>query len=519
MTIDVFFTSAHVDHIAVVGNVRRRFDEEKLAELAASIREHGIIEPLILRRAPERDDGRFELVAGERRLRAARMAGLEMVPARLMEISREQAAKLQLLENLQREDLDPIEEAEGLRRLLNEHGYTQEALARELGMSQPHIANRLALLRLPDEVREKVSRGAIPATAGRELLRLEKLGAKAVKDAAEEMEKRGASTREAARMIDNLIMREGKPLRRRGYPQCEFDPSPCQGCPKMTRAREYDGATRSWCLDASCWNKKQREAEAERQRRVSEQVKGQDEVDLSALNYDSYEAFYNPEFAECGACEHRKTGFRRQARDEKIVICLNPACFRKLKAARGRQKLKDHQAALEEEARAFEAAALQVVKDYDLAGVCSLPRRPLLYLAGLVLAQVNHYYDRIPAGRWGERFGLSPMGPQEGVDRGWPARLQELDKLDDAQLWTIILGWPAVAQGKTGIVRWLFEIGGEEQTAKPVRHCRVCGCTDDDCRQCVERTGAPCHWAEEDLCSACREDAEAFGEGGVAESA
>jgi ParB family chromosome partitioning protein len=136
------------------GQPRQHFDGEKLEELAQSLREHGLIEPLVVRRRPGTDT--FELIAGERRWRAAQKAGLRELLVVVRDVSAKDAYELALIENVQREDLDPIEFAEALDRLLKEHGHTQETLATRLGKDRSTIANALRLLRLPPTVREKV---------------------------------------------------------------------------------------------------------------------------------------------------------------------------------------------------------------------------------------------------------------------------------------------------------------------------------------------------------------------------
>lgn len=143
-------------------NPRTEFDEVKLAELAESIKTHGILEPLLVRPI---DDGRphkYELVVGERRLRAAKLAIVVEVPVRVANLTEREADEIRIVENLQREDLSAIEEARAFRGMLERHGYTQEALAQKLGVSQPHIANRLRLLKLPKAWQERVISGEIP---------------------------------------------------------------------------------------------------------------------------------------------------------------------------------------------------------------------------------------------------------------------------------------------------------------------------------------------------------------------
>lgn len=149
---------------------RQRFDEARLEELAASIRAHGILSPVILR---EGRDG-YELVAGERRVRAARLAGLATIPAVIREASSARALELALVENIQREDLNPVEEAEAYRRLMDEFGLTQEEMARRVGRDRTSIANALRLLRLPRKVRQDLQVGTLTEGHARALLGLEK---------------------------------------------------------------------------------------------------------------------------------------------------------------------------------------------------------------------------------------------------------------------------------------------------------------------------------------------------------
>jgi ParB family chromosome partitioning protein len=145
---------------------RRRFAPEPLAELAESIRAHGLLQPVVVRRVA----GAFELIAGERRLRAARMAGLAEIPAVVHDGDERDRMELALIENLQREDLSPLEEAEAYRRLLDEHGLTQDDLARRVGKSRPAIANALRLLGLPEEVKARLRSGEISAGHARAIL-------------------------------------------------------------------------------------------------------------------------------------------------------------------------------------------------------------------------------------------------------------------------------------------------------------------------------------------------------------
>ena len=146
---------------------RKHFDEASLAELADSIREHGIIQPLTVRKLAS---GYYQIIAGERRWRAARLAGLQEVPVIVMEADDRKAAELAMIENLQREDLNPIEEANGYKVLMSEYGLTQEEVAQRVGKSRPAVANALRLLTLPDPVHLLLEEGKLSAGHARAIL-------------------------------------------------------------------------------------------------------------------------------------------------------------------------------------------------------------------------------------------------------------------------------------------------------------------------------------------------------------
>ena len=146
---------------------RKHFDEASLAELADSIREHGIIQPLTVRKLAS---GYYQIIAGERRWRAARLAGLQEVPVIVMEADDRKAAELAMIENLQREDLNPIEEANGYKVLMSEYGLTQEEAAQRVGKSRPAVANALRLLTLPDPVHLLLEEGKLSAGHARAIL-------------------------------------------------------------------------------------------------------------------------------------------------------------------------------------------------------------------------------------------------------------------------------------------------------------------------------------------------------------
>jgi ParB family chromosome partitioning protein len=177
---------------------RRAFDEIKLQELAMSIRNQGIIQPLVVRPKGER----FELIAGERRWRAAMKAGLSTVPVVVRQASDRDALQLALIENLQREDLNPIEEAVGYRRLQDEFTWSQEEVAEKVGKSRPAVTNALRLLSLPSEVQQEVASGNLPAGQARALLGLQSEAV--IITAYREVIARALSTRETEKLVRNL---------------------------------------------------------------------------------------------------------------------------------------------------------------------------------------------------------------------------------------------------------------------------------------------------------------------------
>ena len=151
---------------------RKIFNEEAFKSLAESIKEHGIIQPIVVRKK----DKKYEIVAGERRFRAAKLAGLKEIPAIVKEMTEQQMMEVAILENLQREDLTPIEEAEAYSSLIENLNFTQDELAKRLGKSRPHIANHIRLLQLPEDVRKLMNEGVLSMGHGRALLGLKNKG-------------------------------------------------------------------------------------------------------------------------------------------------------------------------------------------------------------------------------------------------------------------------------------------------------------------------------------------------------
>jgi ParB family chromosome partitioning protein len=204
---------------------RKQFDDAKLDELAETIRNQGIIQPLVVR---SRDKGGFELVAGERRWRAAQRAGLHQVPAVVRETSEAQAFELALVENLQREDLNPIEEAEAFQYMVAEHGHTQESLASRVGKDRSTVANALRLLKLPPAVRAMVREGRLNMGHARALLGLES------DQSIERLARQAASRGLSVRQVESLVKRERQGESRPTTPQ--VSPAPRHQVQRLEQA-------------------------------------------------------------------------------------------------------------------------------------------------------------------------------------------------------------------------------------------------------------------------------------------
>lgn len=192
---------------------RKTFDEGALQELADSISQHGVLQPLLVRPLPA---GGYQLVAGERRWRASRMAGLKEVPVVVRELSDVETMEIAIIENLQREDLNPIEEAEGLQALIERCGFTQEDVAVSVGKSRSAIANSLRLLKLPPEVREMTKKGEISAGHARALLAFDNEAM--IYEAAQSIIRNNLTVRDVerlAKMAEKEVKTPGKRSKRR----------------------------------------------------------------------------------------------------------------------------------------------------------------------------------------------------------------------------------------------------------------------------------------------------------------
>lgn len=192
---------------------RKNFDPAALTELEQSIRELGVLVPILVRALPGAGSPTYELIAGERRWRAAAAARLESIPAIVREADDRASLEVAVVENLQREDLDPLEEAMGFAHLIDEYAFTQERLAERIGKSRPSIANALRLLGLSDAIKARLRRGALSAGHARALLALDEAEREAV---AERIEREGLTVRDVERLAERRKRAAGTPGRRNG---------------------------------------------------------------------------------------------------------------------------------------------------------------------------------------------------------------------------------------------------------------------------------------------------------------
>ncbi|MCI8349267.1 MAG: ParB/RepB/Spo0J family partition protein [Firmicutes bacterium] len=195
-----------------VNQPRKTFNEESIEELALSIKEHGIIQPIVVRKNKKG----YEIVAGERRWRAAMKAELGVVPCLVRELNDEQNMLIAIIENMQREDLNPIEEAEGLKQMTDAFGMSQEQVSRSVGKSRPYITNSMRLLKLPEYIRNSISEGKLTAGHGRAIITIS--DEKARESIWKKIIEEGLSVRETEKLVSTEAKPKKKPLKRKKNP-------------------------------------------------------------------------------------------------------------------------------------------------------------------------------------------------------------------------------------------------------------------------------------------------------------
>ena len=198
---------------------RRNIDAEKLGELSESIKEHGVVQPIVVRKVKENT---YELVAGERRWRASKLAGLDKVPAIIKEYDNQQISEIALIENIQREDLNPVEEAWAYKMLIENFQLTQETLSKKVGKSRPHIANALRLLSLPKEIIIMLSAGKISPGHARALMAID--SEEEQKELARRIAGEKLSVREAEQLVSGILQAGGKQKKRTAKKEMQAEP-------------------------------------------------------------------------------------------------------------------------------------------------------------------------------------------------------------------------------------------------------------------------------------------------------
>jgi ParB family chromosome partitioning protein len=229
-----FFECAIEDVHPSQDNPRKSFDGDKLRELADTIRNQGVAQPLLVRTRTAQEGGGFTLIAGERRWRAAQLAGLKSVPVLVKDVTPQQAFELALVENLHREDLNPIEEAESYQRFVDEYGWTQEQVAERVGRDRATVANMVRLLKLPPKVRAHVASGELPMGHARALLGLSNDAAAIERAAA-----RVIAKQLSVRQTEDLVRRE-----RDGEKKPASKPDPSAGVRDLQNRLERSLGTR-----------------------------------------------------------------------------------------------------------------------------------------------------------------------------------------------------------------------------------------------------------------------------------
>ena len=390
-TIQQQYRSLPVDSILVNDNIRKTFDEEQLNELAASLKEYGVLQPLVVRPLDGEWGTDYVLVAGERRLRAAKIAGLAEVPCRVVNLTAKQAAEVQLLENLQRTDLNALEEANALQGLMEEHGYTQEALADKLGKSQSWVAGRVKLLDLPESVQRGITRGIVNPSAAEVLARYCKAAPEIIEKVVEGMKDKPIPVAKLRDEVDWRVAQKCKPLDdRSSWDKPVFDASEClKNCPKAILLREFGSKDeRPKCADPKCWDHKNQAAKEDVFRQAILSV-GADAINLDSLDYNGkYTSLREWNlFDECSGCEHRRKGIRRSysGETETLDVCLDPKCNERYRAAKQEAQQKAADQERQAKTREYQEAAKAANFKFSLGFLphsllASLAHATLMYL-------------------------------------------------------------------------------------------------------------------------------------------
>lgn len=611
MTTTATIQSVPVSEIRIGStNPRKHFDEAALAELTESIRVHGVLQPILVR--PAGADW-YELVAGERRFRAATAAELLEIPVTVRDLTDKEVLEIQIAENLQRQDLHPLEEAEGYRLLHEEHGYSVDGLAAKVGKSKRYVYNRMQLCQLPEEARELFLEGKLQASTALLVtqIRVPRLRLEAARDFAGLDPKTGKPPQ--PRYVGHepdcepLTFREALDEMRRTYltdlrgapwklDDAELVPvaGACSICPKRTGAQTDifgDSAGRAdACTDAACFGEKKRAAAA---RAIAEaQAKGREvltgKAAREALGYGSnFVKLEDKNWKDPKSQSWEKLLGKKRLAEMTVVVAIDDhgvakelvdskAATKKLaekydwaKPAK-REKLDSGSKSsgdswkrkeliregVERETLARVAARMKaneealtepqlwsLLANAILSGTLGLDMVAERYLPPMKKGAVFHKFEKLLAelaARMSVRelqvlaieaalAGCLENGAGWDSTRRSPALdlVHEYFDLDPKQIEKEVRAGIEFAEKAkkeaAKAAKKKAKAKAAKKAAKPAKKpearkkaspdseivegvCRKCGCTDDDCRQCIEKTGEPCSWVEPDLCSACAED-------------
>lgn len=532
------------------------FDPLKLEQLAESIRAVGVQQPAVVRAHPNGPPGTYEIVAGERRWKASAIAGLETLPCVVREIDDVTVLKIQTIENLQREDIHPLDEADGYARLIDRAGYDVEHLAQEVGRSVSYVYQRLKLRDLIQPARKMLVEGKI--LAGHAIL-IARLPAGQQKELVNSwLFRRGEEV--SVRHLEDYIHREVLlDLNKAAFKKddSELDPQagPCTTCPKRTGyqpalfADVCNGGKRDYCTDSPCFQGKlaalvqRRKYELEESGEPHLQV-----IDGYSGNYDEERRLVKGGVKEQYAWEECKK------KDEGAVRCLvvagrSPGRLtwgreRKQGRYNGRELTPEEKAERKARREAEKAAAALRQKAYERvlhkAAEQQAAGEDILGNPGILRVLASQTFERLPDQHRRKIQKLEQWPASTNWEERRRIQAEQLEAMDREALSLFVLKCLAISgldvsdygflqrteellllgkalgadvrdldrhiqekqrQGEARRARWDEEEDEGEEAAS--RRCRVCGCTDADCRQCIEKTGEPCHWVEEDLCSAC----------------
>lgn len=498
-------TELRIEEIRVIRNVRRHFDEEGLQQLAQSILDHGIIEPLIVRFVlQESGQTEYHLVAGERRLRAAKIAGLERVPVIVRAFDSATAAKVQLLENLQRQDIDPIEEAEGYDRLIREHGLRARAIAQELGVSEAHISNRRRLLRLPDTVLQEISHKNLSPSVALSLVDLAGNAELAAK-AATTLIEQNATQERAPQILDDTLVRSCPVVQWSGYAygsrQQTCDQGAHKDCPCRRRIKPQYSSECVVCIDPQQYAEVEGAAQAkldEKQRKAVAKAEAAAEegvLDLKALKWVDYgdgsqyrnvtSPYGGGKTHTCDAdhsqCACLRRGKGPHENEGTRLICIDPKQFQRIERSHKREQTKTAIAAMATENEQLSVWALGEIEQLQSEGLSMiLGLADLAYLAAWVFSACDigtgpNYVPRADRKQYLEGLGIT-------VDKLPSYLATERRRLanafvaveDPEKLLRIIYEWPLIAQGNTpgALGQWYRQQIDPEPVAaeKPPQH-------------------------------------------------